>query len=371
MNSVERETFAADGGSQWGPRGTAAATIAARLSFEHVSHAYADIEAVRDVDLALAPGQITCLLGPSGCGKTTLLRLAAGVERPQHGRILLDGREIAGPDMFVPPEKRNVGLMFQDFALFPHLSILENVLFGLRHLDRATAQAEARAALTRVGMSRYEKSYPHVLSGGEQQRVALARAIVPRPSVMLMDEPFSGLDQRLRDAVREETLAVLHETRASCLMVTHDPGEAMLMADQIAVMRGGRLVQTDTPANVYGAPKDRETAKFFCDYNEFELEAKSGKVATPLGVLQAGERGLSGRVFVLIRPTGIRPAGKGAGVEATVIDSRYIGDATLLTIGVPGWEQPIKVQLEGNKVRRQGEDLRVKVDPQHVHMYPA
>lgn len=371
MNSVERDALADDAGSRWGPRGTAAATFAARLSFEHVSHGYADIEAVRDVSLVLAPGQITCLLGPSGCGKTTLLRLAAGVERPQHGRILLDGREIAGPGVFVPPEKRNVGLMFQDFALFPHLSILENVLFGLRHLDRATAQSEARAALSRVGMSRYESSYPHVLSGGEQQRVALARAIVPRPSVMLMDEPFSGLDQRLRDTVREETLAVLHETRASCLLVTHDPAEAMLMADQIAVMRGGRLVQTDTPANVYRSPQDRETAKFFCDYNEFELEAANGKVETPLGTLKTESRDLDGRIFVLIRPVGVKLARKGTGRQATVIASRYIGDATLLTLGVSGWDEPIKVQLDGNNVHQKGEELWLKLDPQHVHMYPS
>ena len=140
------------------------------------------------------PGEVLCLLGPSGCGKTTLLRIAAGVERPTSGRVLLDGQEVAGPDRFVPPEKRGVGLMFQDFALFPHLTILQNVAFGLRSLTRTEANAEALAALARVGLAHYANEYPHILSGGEQQRVALARAIAPRPSVLLMDEPFSGLD---------------------------------------------------------------------------------------------------------------------------------------------------------------------------------
>ena len=203
------------GRNRWGERGTAAATIAARLSFEQVSHSYGRIVAATDINLELAPGEIVCLLGPSGCGKTTLLRVAAGVERQNSGRVLLDGLEVSGPSGYVPPEKRGIGLMFQDFALFPHLTILENVAFGLSELDRSEAQREARSALQRVGLLDYAKAYPHILSGGEQQRVALARAIAPRPSVLLMDEPFSGLDQRLRDSVRDETLAVLKETRAS------------------------------------------------------------------------------------------------------------------------------------------------------------
>ena len=196
---------------KWGPRGTAAATFAARLSFEHVSLSYGALEAVHDVSFELLPGEIVCLLGPSGCGKTSLLRVAAGIERPTSGRLLLDGEEIAGPKRFAPPERRNIGLMFQDYALFPHLTILENVAFGLKSLQREVALKEARLALRRVGLSEYEQSYPYALSGGEQQRVALARAIVPRPAVMLMDEPFSGLDQRLRDLVRQETLALLKE----------------------------------------------------------------------------------------------------------------------------------------------------------------
>ncbi|MGB6907079.1 MAG: ABC transporter ATP-binding protein, partial [Methyloceanibacter sp.] len=235
-------------------RGKAGVTFAARLTFEDVSRRYGDSLALDHVSLDVPPGEVLCLLGPSGCGKTTLLRVASGVERPSSGRVLLDGQEVAGPDHFVPPEKRGVGLMFQDFALFPHLTLRQNVAFGLRSLTRSQANAEALAALARVGLAHYASAYPHILSGGEQQRVALARAIAPRPSVLLMDEPFSGLDPRLRERMREETLAILHETRATCIVVTHDAEEAMRMGDQLALMRRGRVVQTGKPLDLYRAP---------------------------------------------------------------------------------------------------------------------
>src|SRR5690242_20086835 len=182
--------------------GRAAATIAARLTFEAVERRYQSTAALAGFSLDIAPAEVVCLLGPSGSGKTTLLRIAAGIERPTDGRVLINDQEVAGPARFVPPEKRNVGLMFQDFALFPHLSILDNVAFGLKSIPREDAHREALAALARVGLERYAGDYPHILSGGEQQRVALARAIVPRPAVMLMDEPFSGLDVQDRKSTR-------------------------------------------------------------------------------------------------------------------------------------------------------------------------
>ena len=229
------------------------ATIAARLTYRGVTHRYGATPAVSDFSLDIAPGEIVSLVGPSGCGKTTLLRLAAGVERPSAGSILINEREVAGGS-FEPPERRGVGLMFQDFALFPHLSNLANVMFGLKWLPNAEAEREARAALDRVGLAKYAELYPHMLSGGEQQRVALARAVAPRPSVLLMDEPFSGLDRRLRDQVREEILHVLRESRVTCVIVTHDAEEAMLLADRIALMRAGRLVQEGEPRALYREP---------------------------------------------------------------------------------------------------------------------
>ena len=183
------------------PRGRAAAAFAASLTFDAVERRYGQDLALKGVSLAIAPGEVVCLLGPSGCGKTTLLRIASGIEKPSRGRVLINDREVAGPERFVPPEERSVGLMFQDFALFPHLTILENVAFGLRQLPKDEARREALTILARVGLERYADGYPQVLSGGQQQRVALARAMVPRPAVMLMDEPFSGLDVQLRDSM--------------------------------------------------------------------------------------------------------------------------------------------------------------------------
>jgi len=371
MGSFDATTDNVSGGSLWGPRGTAAATFAARLSFENVTHRYGSVEAAVDVSLELAPGEIVCLLGPSGCGKTTLLRLAAGVERPKGGRILLNAKEIAGPNAFVPPERRNVGLMFQDFALFPHLTIMDNVAFGLRNLERSLVVSEAKAALRRVGMSEYENSYPHVLSGGEQQRVALARAIVPRPAVMLMDEPFSGLDQRLREVVREETLAVLRETRASCLLVTHDPVEAMWMADRIAVMRKGYLVQTGTPTELYRTPGDIETARFFSEFNELQGHARAGSVATPFGTFKAPAGDQDGDVVVMIRPQGFVPTSAQSGIKGTVLDQRYLGDASVLTIGFEGYDIPIKARISGTELPERGTIMRFTVDPEQVLVFPA
>ena len=230
--------------AHWGQRGTAGAIIAARLVLDEVGHVYpGGVMALEAVSLVVEPGEIVCLLGPSGCGKTTLLRIAAGIERQTSGRILIDGTELAGPGTFIAPEKRGIGLMFQDYALFPHMTILDNVMYGLKALPRGDADIAARRALSRVGLADYAGEYPHLLSGGEQQRVALARAIAPRPGVLLMDEPFSNLDRRMRDDVRDETIAMLREARATTIVVTHDPEEAMRMADRIALMRAGRLVQ--------------------------------------------------------------------------------------------------------------------------------
>ncbi|MCA8883624.1 MAG: ABC transporter ATP-binding protein, partial [Rhodobacteraceae bacterium] len=204
-----------------------------RLEADGLYRRFAGRAVVNDVSVSIGAGEVLCLLGPSGCGKSTTLRILAGVEMPERGTIRVDGAEVFGPRRSIPPEDRSVGLMFQDFALFPHLTILDNVRFGLTALSSADGKREALAALDRVGMVHYADNYPHALSGGEQQRVALARALAPRPAVLLMDEPFSGLDSRLKDSVRAETLAILREARATAIVVTHDAEEAMRMGDRI------------------------------------------------------------------------------------------------------------------------------------------
>ena len=190
--------------------------------------------------------------------------------------MLISDFEVAGPAGSSPPEQRNVGLMFQDFALFPHLSIRDNVAFGLKSLRREEAAREALAALDRVGLARYADAYPHILSGGEQQRVALARALLPRPAVMLMDEPFSGLDVQLRERLQEDTLALLRETRATSLIVTHAPAEAIRMGDRIAVMHGGRIVQAGKAEELYRDPADLFVARLFSEINEIPMTVQAG-----------------------------------------------------------------------------------------------
>jgi iron(III) transport system ATP-binding protein len=354
----------------WGARGTTGAAFAAGLAFENVFHAYDGVPTLQDVSLSIEPGEILCLLGHSGCGKTTLMRIAAGVEPQTSGRVLINGEEVAGPARFLPPEKRGVGLMFQDYALFPHLTNLENVMFGLTQLSRDSARTVAAQMLSRVGLAGYADDYPHSLSGGEQQRVALARAIAPRPGILLMDEPFSGLDRRLRDDVREETLLILRETRATCIMVTHDPEEAMRMGDRIALMRRGKLVQHGTARELYLNPVNRFAARFFSEVNELDGIASADGLECALGtlVLDAGRRFSSGtRLDICVRPEGIilGAAGNG-GRQGRILSRRFTGMADLVLVDVEGLSQPLKARLRGNESLTAGSDVTVKLDPRDV-----
>ena len=354
-----------------GERGRARVTFAERLTFENVSRRYGETLALDRVSLDVSPGRVLCLLGPSGCGKTTLLRIAAGVERPSAGRVLIDGQEVAGPGRFVPPEKRGVGLMFQDYALFPHLTILDNVAFGLRSLSRGEAQAEALAALARVGLARYAGDYPHILSGGEQQRVALARAIAPRPGIMLMDEPFSGLDPQLRQQIREETLVILHETRATCIVVTHDAEEAMRMGDQVALLRQGRVVQTGSALDLYRAPRDIFAARTFSDLNELPAEVENGAVRTALGTFPANGLALRGKAIVCIRQGGVRLLPAGEDIPARVLDVRFLGDVALVELAVQGLETPLLARIREGDTPAQGAEVGVAIDAGAVLVFPA
>jgi iron(III) transport system ATP-binding protein len=352
-------------------RGKAAVTFAARLTLEDVSRRYGEVLALDGVSIDISPSEVLCLLGPSGCGKSTLLRVAAGIERPSSGRILLDGQEVAGPDNFVPPEKRGIGLMFQDFALFPHLSLLDNVAFGLKSLTRSEAKREARAALERVGLAHYAGEYPHILSGGEQQRVALARAIAPRPSVLLMDEPFSGLDSRLREQMREETLAILHETRATAIVVTHDAEEAMRMGDRVALMRQGRIVQTGKALDLYRAPKDILAARTFSELNELAARIEGGNAATPLGRFAANGVPDGADAIVCVRQRGVRLRGAGQGVPGRVLDARFLGDVALVEVAVQGLDAPLFARIAESDVPPQGTEVGVVIEPGAVLVFAA
>ena len=353
---------------RWGPRGTARASFAQTLTLEAISHAYDATLSLQDVSISIDAAETVCLLGPSGCGKTTLLRIIAGIDRPAAGRVVFDKREVAGPKHFVPPEKRGVGLMFQDFALFPHLSILDNVLFGLSGWPRDSALGEAMAALRRVGLEHLAGMYPHTLSGGEQQRVALARAIAPRPGVLLMDEPFSGLDSRLRDEVRNETLAVLRETRATSVIVTHDPEEAMRVADRIVLMRDGKVIQVGTAEDLYHHPVDLAAARFFSEINEISGHVDRGWLATPLGRFPASGMAANMPAIACIRPQSIRLVRFGEAIAGRVIRRRFLGEVDLVEIAVAELDTPVFARVR-HSAPHIGQDVGICIDPADVMVF--
>ncbi|APG46466.1 ABC transporter ATP-binding protein [Phaeobacter porticola] len=278
---------------------------APRLEIRNLRRFFDGRAVVDDVSLQIQAGQVTCLLGPSGCGKSTTLRMIAGVEMQDSGEIYVDGKLICDTVFRVPPERREIGLMFQDFALFPHLSVADNVAFGLKG-SKDQKRARVEELLHKVSLAQYIDEFPHHLSGGEQQRVALARALAPKPRIMLMDEPFSGLDNRLRDGIRDETLTLLKEEDAAVLLVTHEPEEAMRMADEIALMRSGQIVQQGAPYNVYTRPVDRAAVGFFSDTNILNAEVNGALAETPFGQFLAPGVPDGTEVEIVFRPQHVR-----------------------------------------------------------------
>lgn len=329
-----------------------------RLDVTNLNRTFGGRRVVKDVSLQIAAGQVTCLLGPSGCGKSTTLRMIAGVESLDSGTVTIDGKVMADGAKNQPPETRSVGLMFQDFALFPHLTVAQNVAFGLK----GTASEKTRRVsdlLEKVTLSGFSAKYPHQLSGGEQQRIALARALAPRPRVMLMDEPFSGLDNRLRDGIRDATLDILKAEGTAVLLVTHEPDEAMRMGDEIALMRDGAIVQRGAPYNIYNAPADREAAAFFSDINVIRGTSRGALTETPFGAFLTPGQSDGAEVDIVIRPQHLKidfdRAGRGPNptpsdgtpARGTVSRARYLGreslvdfamdfDGKTLTASVPG-----------------------------------
>lgn len=314
---------------------------APRLEIRNLYRSYSGQKVVDDVSFAVAPGQVTCLLGPSGCGKSTTLRMIAGVEMQDSGEIYVDGDLVCNTVFRIPPEARKIGLMFQDFALFPHLSVAGNVAFGLPGSTTAN-RPRVEELLTKVGMLRHIDAYPHELSGGEQQRVALARALAPRPRVMLMDEPFSGLDDRLRDGIRDETLDLLKAEGAAVVLVTHEPTEAMRMADDIALMRNGKIVQRGAPYNIYNAPIDRAAAAFFSDVNVIRGTVQGALTETPFGLFLAPGVADGTQVDIVFRPQHVQidfdrhghgpnpTPERGTPARAVVERARYMGSQSLI-----------------------------------------
>ena len=352
------------------------------LEFEHVSHAFdGGMEVLHDISLAIMPGEIFCLLGPSGCGKTTTLRLAAGLEECQKGRVMMNGTVVSDGRLHVPPERRGVGLVFQDTALFPHLTVAENVGFGLGALSEPARRARIQEMLQQVKMDGYSDAYPHVLSGGQQQRVALARALAPDPRLILLDEPFSGLDAQTRSMIREEMLGVLKAHGVTALVVTHDPEEAMYVADRIAVMNRGRIEQVGRPVDLYCHPVNSFVTRFFSSTNRFTTRVAGGKANTPFGPVAAPAGTSDGdSVEVLIRPEAIRIAAAVQSasmlgpIEAKVLDSRMLRRAVFMNLCVGEFEGThlhVHVRSPGHHMPAGGEKVSVSLDPQQTFVFKA
>lgn len=336
---------------------------------------------VRDVSLQVAPGEIMCLLGPSGCGKSTTLRVIAGVERQNAGRILVDGQVMSDDRDHRPPEARGIGLMFQDFALFPHLSVAQNVSFGLTG-PKTEKSARVTELLERVDLAGYGQKSPHMLSGGEQQRVALARALAPRPKVMLMDEPFSGLDNRLRDGIRDETLQLLKEEGTAVLLVTHEPEEAMRMADQIALMRDGQIVQQGAPYNIYNAPCDQAAAAFFSDVNVIRGRVEGALTDTAFGQFLAPGYPDGSDVEIIFRPQHVKidfDRG-GRGPNPTAVDgvpargvverARFMGHESLVEFRMDFNQEVLRATVPAVFLPKPGTPLWLTVRRDRCFVFP-
>lgn len=331
--------------------------------------------AVSALNLEVPRGEVLTVLGPSGCGKTTTLRLAAGFEHPDEGEIILDGRVVAGRGVRVPPEERGVGMVFQDYALFPHLTVEQNVAFGLHRFDLRTRTRRQREVLELVGLSDLARRFPHELSGGQQQRVALARALAPMPLVVLLDEPFSNLDADLRDHVREDVSRIIREAGITAIFVTHDQKDALAISDRIAVMKGGRVEQVGAPRVVYQRPATEFVATFLGRANLLAgvVERGGRTVRTDVGriVLAGGQTsGLREgmEVVLAVRPDSfeVDPAGPW---EGRLVSTTYAGSSVEAVVEVcdsGGGARRLYIHLHPEDHQETGSLVRFKVLPDFV-----
>ncbi len=308
------------------------------IRIENVNKYYGKTHAVIDLDLEISKSAITVLLGSSGCGKTTTLRLIAGLEKPNSGHIWIGDQHVSGGNRWKSATERQIGMVFQDYALFPHLTVAQNITFGLTKQSRSVQKSRTADLLDLVGLMGMEDRYPHQLSGGQQQRVALARALAPSPKVILLDEPFSNLDASLRQTMREDVRRILHESEVTTVFVTHDQEEALRLADELVVMEGGHLMQTGPPEKVYQYPTSLSVAQFLAKVNVVPGYAAHGRVKTELGHLSLHNPALSGKVQVVTFPETITFASDPQG-NATVTETCYFG-----------FHQVVSLKLESGQI---------------------
>ena len=348
------------------------------LSLQHLSHRYGARATFSGLDLALPAGAICCLLGPSGCGKTTVLRCIAGFEPVAGGSIRIDGALMSGPNLHIAPEQRRVGMVFQDYALFPHLDVARNIGFGVP--DRRVASEQVTQLLAMVGLTGVAQRYPHELSGGQQQRVALARALAPRPKLLLLDEPFSNLDVDLREQLAVEVRDILKATGTTAVFVTHDQNEAFAMADEVAVMNDGHIQQLDSAYNLYHRPGNRFVADFIgqgvfmqgtvLDAHRLRIELGEVSSADAIRLPGATEPPPPGsRVDVLLRPDDV-VHDDASGVQATVLQRAFRGAEILYTLRTDGGARVLSM-VPSHHNHRLNERIGIRLDMDHVIAFEA
>ena len=338
------------------------------LEVSHLTLAYGQDKVVSDISFNMNEGELTCLLGPSGCGKTTILRAISGFQNPSQGVIRLNGQLLTDTQHSLNPEQRNVGMVFQDHALFPHLDIADNIGFGLHQLSASDKQQRISEMLSLVGMTEQAHKYPHELSGGQSQRVALARAIAPQPSLLLMDEPFSNLDSELRERLGYEVRSLLKKLGMTALMVTHDQGDAFALGDQIGVMSNGALLQWDTPFNLYHAPNNRFVANFIGDGVFVQGQMlEQNVVITNFGEVRGETVGgdfVGKQIDLLIRPDDVQhdPA---SSIRGKVLRKAFKGAQTLYTLRTDSGDQLMSL-VPSHVDYEVGDVIGVVIDADHL-----
>lgn len=344
--------------------------MSSQLELRQVSVHYGEFAAVSDVSLTLESGQIGCLLGPSGCGKTTLLRAIAGFQAISSGSIFLRGEAISTPQRQLPPEQRKVGMVFQDFALFPHLNVRRNIGFGLAHLSRAERRRRVDEMLQLVSLGDCAGAWPHELSGGQQQRVALARALAPSPEILLLDEPFSSLDSELRTQLAAEVRELLMRNGVTAILVTHDQHEAFAMADSIALLQQGRVAQSDTPYNLYHNPGNEFVAEFIGQGSMISVTVNAaGELNDGLGILDRGHPHWQPgeRLRLLVRPDDIEYE-DGSEVQLRVVSKAFRGASYLYELLLPDGQRVPCLTPSHVDIPRGGL-LPVRFNLQHVVVF--
>ncbi|MCC5932239.1 MAG: ABC transporter ATP-binding protein [Cyclobacteriaceae bacterium] len=331
-----------------------------------------DAWAVNNIDLSVPKGELLALLGESGSGKTTLLRLIAGFEEPEKGSIQVDGRVIVNANTYIPPEKRNIGMVFQEYALFPHMTINENIQFGLHKLKRADQKRRTVEVLKIVGLMPYASRYPHQLSGGQQQRAALARALAPNPSMLLLDEPFSNLDGVLKDQVREELKYILKETNTTAIFVTHDTKDALATADRIALLKEGKIQQTGKPEELYRKPVNIYTAGFLGKVNIIQASVKNDGFDSQVGFIPFPEiMQYKEKVTLVVRPEHLHAGNSPSHFIKGKVDSvNYFGDSLFVTVKVSNEKGTCKLIYKSSCSCSFsiGESIQLKLDVSEMHL---